>query len=159
MHLEKATTDNVGRVHDVWDVHTATGQWWVVTNPTNLYTQEDSYCKIRDVVLTSQIGLIGTCGRAAPCPPINELSAMLLNEPWELWRPGRLGHGPRHATGRLPGGKPAAAGVPRAARTGRPPLARRNREDAEDGLTRWGDWLSIAPEWPPGAWTAGCVGT
>ena len=51
VHLEKATTENVaGRVHEVWDVHTATGRWWVVTNPTNLYTRQDF--KSRDVVLT-----------------------------------------------------------------------------------------------------------
>ncbi|WP_426237392.1 hypothetical protein [Pararhizobium sp. DWP1-1-3] len=27
-------------VHDVWDVHTDKDRWWVITNPTNLYSQE-----------------------------------------------------------------------------------------------------------------------
>lgn len=26
--------------HDVWDVHTDKDRWWVITNPTNLYSQE-----------------------------------------------------------------------------------------------------------------------
>jgi hypothetical protein len=25
--------------HDVWDVHTNVDRWWVITNPTNLYSQ------------------------------------------------------------------------------------------------------------------------
>jgi hypothetical protein len=57
VHLEKAATENVGGVvHDIWDVSTKTGRWWVVTNPTNLYTQDDF--KSRDVVLTFHIGLM-----------------------------------------------------------------------------------------------------
>lgn len=26
--------------HDVWDVHASDGLWWIITNPTNLYSQE-----------------------------------------------------------------------------------------------------------------------
>jgi hypothetical protein len=29
----------VGHKHDVWDVHASDGRWWVITNPTNLYSQ------------------------------------------------------------------------------------------------------------------------
>lgn len=30
----------LGHRHDVWDVHTTKDRWWVITNPTNLYSQE-----------------------------------------------------------------------------------------------------------------------
>jgi len=29
----------IGHQHDVWDVHANDGRWWVITNPTNLYSQ------------------------------------------------------------------------------------------------------------------------
>lgn len=83
LHLEKAATENVGgMVYDIWDISTATARWWVVTNPTNLYTQEDF--KSRDVVLTFHIGLV-TRLAARYRRPINDLPAMLLDEPWERW--------------------------------------------------------------------------
>ena len=28
----------LGHRHDVWDVHTNRDRWWVITNPTNLYS-------------------------------------------------------------------------------------------------------------------------
>lgn len=56
VHLEKAASELVGTVrHDIWDVHCASARWWVVTNPTNLYSQADF--KSRDVVLTFHVGL------------------------------------------------------------------------------------------------------
>lgn len=83
VHLEKAATENVGGiVHEIWDVHTASGRWWVVTNPTNLYTQDDF--KSRDVVLTFHLGLAMRVASQYR-QPINELPAMLLDEPWRRW--------------------------------------------------------------------------
>src|SRR3954452_11972392 len=39
-HVEKVASKRVfGRDHDVWDFHTDKERWWVVTNPTNLYSQ------------------------------------------------------------------------------------------------------------------------
>ncbi|MBV6898266.1 hypothetical protein [Xanthomonas euvesicatoria] len=38
--LQKVYSENViGHRHDVWDVHASDGRWWVITNPTNLYSQ------------------------------------------------------------------------------------------------------------------------
>jgi hypothetical protein len=38
--LEKVQTEFVmGEAHDCWNVHTNKGQWWVITGPTNLYSQ------------------------------------------------------------------------------------------------------------------------
>lgn len=41
--------------HDVWDVHTDKDRWWVITNPTNLYSQ-DQFPSM-DLALTFHIGL------------------------------------------------------------------------------------------------------
>jgi hypothetical protein len=39
-HAERVATEVVmGRSLEVWDVRTDKGRWWVVTNPTNLYSQ------------------------------------------------------------------------------------------------------------------------
>lgn len=37
------------------DLHAESGRWWIVTNPTNLYSQADF--KSRDAVLTFHVGL------------------------------------------------------------------------------------------------------
>jgi hypothetical protein len=56
VHLEKAASELVGPVrHDIWDVHCTDSRWWVITEPTNLYSQADF--KSRDVALTFHIGL------------------------------------------------------------------------------------------------------
>jgi hypothetical protein len=56
VHLEKAASELVGLVRpDFWDVHCPESRWWVVTNPTNLYSPQDF--KSRDVVSTFHIGL------------------------------------------------------------------------------------------------------
>jgi hypothetical protein len=56
VHVEKAASELVGPVrHDIWDVHCTDSRWWVITEPTNLYSQEDF--KSRDVALTFHIGL------------------------------------------------------------------------------------------------------
>ncbi len=40
-HLEKVASERVlGRNIDVWDVHTGINRWWIITAPTNLYSQE-----------------------------------------------------------------------------------------------------------------------
>ena len=42
--------------HDVWDIHTNKDRWWVITGPTNLYSQEQF--PNMDLALTFHIGLI-----------------------------------------------------------------------------------------------------
>lgn len=38
--LQKVYSETVvGHKHDAWDVHASDGRWWVITNPTNLYSQ------------------------------------------------------------------------------------------------------------------------
>jgi len=45
-----------GREYKVWDVHATDGRWWVVTNPTNLYSQE--HIPSLDFVLSLHVGLM-----------------------------------------------------------------------------------------------------
>ncbi len=54
---EKIATESVyGERHDVWEVEAESGRWWVITNPTNLYRQEDF--PSMEVVLSFHIGLV-----------------------------------------------------------------------------------------------------
>ena len=40
-HAEKIKTERVmGTDYDAWDVHTNLDRWWVITSPTNLYSQK-----------------------------------------------------------------------------------------------------------------------
>lgn len=40
-HAEKVASERIfDRRHDVWDVHASDGRWWVITEPTNLYAQD-----------------------------------------------------------------------------------------------------------------------
>jgi hypothetical protein len=58
-HVEKLTSEYVlGRQYDVWDAHTNEGRWWVITNPVNLYSQEqiksmdiEAYAKLPNMIL------------------------------------------------------------------------------------------------------------
>jgi hypothetical protein len=55
-HVEKLTSEYVlGDEYSVWDAHTNEGRWWVITNPKNLYSQEQ--IKSMDVALSFHIGL------------------------------------------------------------------------------------------------------
>lgn len=60
LHAEKIASERVmGRDYDVWDVHTnekVDDRWWVVTSPTNLYSQR--LMPSIDYVLSFHIGLM-----------------------------------------------------------------------------------------------------
>ncbi len=56
-HLEKVHSDRImGQDHDIWDVHTDKERWWVITGPTNLYSQKQF--PSMDTALTFHIGLM-----------------------------------------------------------------------------------------------------
>jgi hypothetical protein len=56
VHLEKVTSERVmGRDRAVWDVHTDKERWWVITEPTNLYSQ--TQFPSMDVALSFHIGV------------------------------------------------------------------------------------------------------
>lgn len=53
---EKIATESIyGQRHDVWEIEAKSGRWWVVTSPTNLYTQDDF--PSMEIVLSFHIGL------------------------------------------------------------------------------------------------------
>lgn len=53
---QKVYSENVlDHRHDVWDVHTDKDRWWVITNPTNLYLQEQF--PNMDYAMTFHVGL------------------------------------------------------------------------------------------------------
>ena len=57
LHAEKVASERIfGREHDVWDVHTDKERWWVVTDPTNLYSQ--TLMPSLDFTLSFHIGLM-----------------------------------------------------------------------------------------------------
>lgn len=56
-HAEKIKTERViGTDYSVWDVHTNLNRWWVITNPTNLYSQ--TLMPSLDYTLSFHIGLM-----------------------------------------------------------------------------------------------------
>lgn len=83
VHLETVAVERVGAVvYDVWDAHCRDSRWWVVSNPLNLYSQEDF--KSRDVVLTFHIGLavrVASQDRV----PVTDTAAALLPTAWRQW--------------------------------------------------------------------------
>jgi len=57
LHVEKVASERLfGGDYDVWDVHTDKERWWVITNPTNLYSQE--LMPSLDYTLSFHIGLM-----------------------------------------------------------------------------------------------------
>lgn len=85
IHAEKAASELVGPVrHDIWDVHCADSRWWVITSPTNLYSQEDF--KSRDVALTFHIGMaLRVSYLDERRVPVRPESADLLAGTWRRW--------------------------------------------------------------------------
>ena len=54
--IQKVYSENLLSVrHDVWDVHTDVDRWWVITEPMNLYSQEQF--PNMDLALTFHVGL------------------------------------------------------------------------------------------------------
>jgi hypothetical protein len=61
--LEKIQTEFVfGQAHDCWNVHTDKSQWWVITGPTNLYSQ--ALFPSLDYTLSFHIGLMARVSAA-----------------------------------------------------------------------------------------------
>src|SRR5262249_29643861 len=86
VHAEKAASELVGPArHDIWDVHCESSRWWVITNPTYLYSQEDF--KSRDVALTFHIGLsLRVSYLHDHKVPVRPQAADLLEGSWRRWQ-------------------------------------------------------------------------
>ncbi len=65
-HLEKVKTESIyGQKMDAWDVQTDMNRWWVITNPTNLYSQENF--PSLDYTLSFHVGLTTRMNQAKMC--------------------------------------------------------------------------------------------
>ena len=76
-HVEKLTSEYVlGRQYDVWDAHTSDGRWWVITNPVNLYSQDQ--IKSMDIALSFHIGLMSRMMASQPHPSARQRTWVLV---------------------------------------------------------------------------------
>lgn len=84
-HAERIATRNLyGQVHEVWDVRTSRGRrWWVITEPTNLYSQTDF--KSMEIAFTYHVGLALVLA-ARNAPPVDEDEIVIAAEPWRRWQ-------------------------------------------------------------------------
>ena len=82
-HLEKITTEFVvNQKYDVWDVRTNKDRYWVITNPTNLYSQKLS--PSMDYTLSFHIGVtMRVSARQARMAP--KQKSRLSQSAWRLW--------------------------------------------------------------------------
>jgi hypothetical protein len=75
-HAEKIAGERImGTQYDVWDVHTDKQRWWVITSPTNLYSQ--ALMPSLDYTLSFHVGLM-TRVAAKRTPPVPEAEEHLL---------------------------------------------------------------------------------
>jgi hypothetical protein len=81
-HAEKVTVERVyGIRHDVWDVHSSDGRWWVITNPTNLYSQERF--PSMDEAFAVHIGVVGRMlARQSISAPVGGEERARLEQSW-----------------------------------------------------------------------------
>lgn len=84
-HAEKISSERVmGTEYDVWDVETDKNRWWIITNPTNLYLQDEF--KSMDYVLSFHIGLMHRVfAKDARSAPASEEEKERLLIPWRKW--------------------------------------------------------------------------
>lgn len=83
-HAEKVTTRRIyGEAYDIWDVWTTKDRWWVITRPTNLYSQADFVSM--EMAFTYHLGL-GIVLAHRNAPPEEDDDALRMAGPWRRWR-------------------------------------------------------------------------
>jgi hypothetical protein len=81
--LEKVKSERIfGRRLDAWNVHTDKNQWWVITEPTNLYSQKDF--PSLDYTITFHVGLSARMASRQAKEPHDE-QADRLAAAWRRW--------------------------------------------------------------------------
>jgi len=82
-HAEQVKTERLlGRIYDCWDVHTNKGRWWVITSPTNLYSQQ--HFPSLDYTLSFHVGVMArVAARDARKPEDAHLKR--LSSVWRRW--------------------------------------------------------------------------
>ena len=70
-HVERVKREVVmGDPYEMWDVTTDQGRWWVVTNPTNLYSQQ--HFPSLDYTLSFHVGLMARIRSRSGSPDGND---------------------------------------------------------------------------------------
>jgi hypothetical protein len=72
----------MGRKHECWDVRTDKTRWWVITSPTNLYSQE--LMPSLDYTLSFHVGVMARVASANK-PHVNELEQLVMADAWRRW--------------------------------------------------------------------------
>lgn len=82
-HLEKMTTERIGtrRLH-AWDVHTGRDRYWVITSPTNLYSQKDF--PSLDYTISFHVGVTARVA-ALQSPPADDAQQRRFASAWRRW--------------------------------------------------------------------------
>src|SRR5258708_19793483 len=82
-HAERVMTEHVlGHDHDCWDVHTDKDRYWVITSPTNLYSQH--YFPSLDFTLSFHIGVSARIMALQPVPPTRAPKSR-FTPVWRRW--------------------------------------------------------------------------
>ena len=82
-HAERIKAERIfGREYEVWDVHTNETRWWVITSPTNLYSQEDF--PSADYTLSLHVGLMARV-MARQEPPVEGEEHERSMVAWRRW--------------------------------------------------------------------------
>jgi len=83
LHGEKVKSEHIfGSDHDCWDVHTNKDRYWVITSPTNLYSQY--YFRSLDYSLSFHVGVMARImarQRGAP----DDAQKARLTPVWRRW--------------------------------------------------------------------------
>jgi len=82
-HVERIKAERIfGREYEVWDVHTNETRWWVITQPTNLYSQE--LFPSADYTLSFHVGLTARVAARQKTPAgEDELERSMVS--WRRW--------------------------------------------------------------------------
>ncbi len=82
-HAERVKTEHIfGTDHECWDVHTQKDRYWVITSPTNLYSQE--FFPSLDYTLSFHVGVMARVSarqRGAP----DKAQKARLTPLWRRW--------------------------------------------------------------------------
>jgi len=82
-HAERVTTEYaLGRKLEAWDVRTTKGRWWVITSPTNLYSQE--LFPSLDYTISFHVGVTARMMSQSK-PGVGPMEELLVAPAWRKW--------------------------------------------------------------------------
>jgi hypothetical protein len=82
-HAEKVKMERCfDRIYDCWDVHTDKNRWWVITSPTNLYSQQ--HFPSLDYTLSFHVGVMARVAARDSRKP-QDAQRKRLSSVWRRW--------------------------------------------------------------------------